>query len=212
MILHSSLFILSSHLQCLVLRGFHQFALAGPFVVDAAQVEYAVYDDAVQFVLVVLPELLGIGLDGVKADEEVSADAVALGVVEGDDVGVVVVLQVLAVHLQYALVVAEDVGHFAYALSVLGRYGLDPCVVLAFLDGGESYSVGLVSNHCCVEVLCVSSLLGSPKGGIGSMFNVQSSMFKVQAQTLRTLGTLKTLGALRTLGTPCSSMFRVQGW
>ena len=35
------------------------------------------------------------------------------------------------------------------------------------------------------------------------MFNVQSSRFKVQAQTLR---------ALRTLGTPCSSMFRVQGW
>ena len=43
----------------------HYFAFAGSFVVDAAQMEYAVYDDAAQFVVILLAELLGIGAYGV---------------------------------------------------------------------------------------------------------------------------------------------------
>ena len=59
--------------------------------------ENAVDDDTVQLAAVVATtKLVGVGADGVEADEEVAAQAVALTVVEGDDIRIVIVLQVLA--------------------------------------------------------------------------------------------------------------------
>jgi len=104
-------------------------------------------DDTVQLALILLSELLGISAHGVETDEEVATDDFAFGVVEGNDVGVVIVLQILAVHFQNPFVVAEDVGYVAHTLPVLSRNGLDPCIVFAFLDGGEAYSLGLIGNH-----------------------------------------------------------------
>ena len=51
---------LFEHGQCLVFGGLHLFALAGAFVVDAAEVEDAVNDDAVELVGVFLAEELGV--------------------------------------------------------------------------------------------------------------------------------------------------------
>ena len=84
--------------------------------------------------VVIAGKLFGVGADRIQADEEVAAQAVALAVVESDDVRVVIVLQVLAVHLQDLLVRAEDVGYFADSLPVGGGNGLDPLRGFAFLD------------------------------------------------------------------------------
>ena len=51
---------LFEHGQCLVFGGLHLFALAGAFVVDAAEMEDAVNDDAVELVGVFLAEELGV--------------------------------------------------------------------------------------------------------------------------------------------------------
>ena len=110
-----------------VFSCFHYFALARPLVVDAHKVQNAVYDDAVQLVVVSLAKLLGIGAHRVEADKQVAAQHIALAVVEGDDVGVIVVLEVLAVHLEYLFVVAEHVGHLAHALVVRCCHGAHPC-------------------------------------------------------------------------------------
>ena len=48
-------------------------------------------DDTVELLVIVLMEKGGIGTDGVERDDKVAIDGVALVVVEGDDVGVVVV-------------------------------------------------------------------------------------------------------------------------
>ena len=53
------------------------------------------YDGAMQFLVILGSKLLTIGLHGVKTDEEVSADGIALGIVKGDDVRVVIMLQIL---------------------------------------------------------------------------------------------------------------------
>ena len=85
----------------------------GPFVIDSAKVEDAVDDDPVQFTfVVVIGELFRIGAYGIEADEEVTAKAVAFTVVESDDICVIIVLQILAVHFEYLLVRAEDIGYF----------------------------------------------------------------------------------------------------
>ncbi len=136
-----------SHSQCTVLGSLHDFALTGSLIVDAAEMEYAVDDGAMQLLIVFGGKLLAIAPHGVEADEEVATDDVALGVVEGDDVGVVVVLQELAVDLEDTLVVAEDVAHVAHLLAIGGGYGAYPCGGLALLDGWHHGAFGVVGNH-----------------------------------------------------------------
>ena len=53
---------------------------------------------------------LGVDFDAIDRDENVAADDVWSGrIVEGDDVGIVIVLQVLLVHLAQVAVAAENV-------------------------------------------------------------------------------------------------------
>jgi len=56
----------------------HQLPFTGSFVVETAEVQDAVYDDAVQFFIVGFPELLGIGTDGVERYDKVAVDLVSL--------------------------------------------------------------------------------------------------------------------------------------
>ena len=57
------------HAERQVFGFFHLFALAGTFVVDAAEVQNAVDDDAVQLLVVALVELLGVGPYCIQTDE-----------------------------------------------------------------------------------------------------------------------------------------------
>ena len=105
------------HRQRLILRLLHNLPFSRPFVIDAAKVQDAVDDDAVQLPFVVIAgKLFGVGAYRIQADEEVAAQAVAFAVVESDDVRVVIVLKVLAVHFEDFLVRTEDVGYFADSL------------------------------------------------------------------------------------------------
>ena len=104
-------------------------------------------DDPMQLPFIRLFELLGIGSYGVEADEEVARYSVPFGIVEGDDVGVIVMLQVLAVHFQYLLVGAEYVSHFAHLLALGGSHLFHPFGGFAFLDWRHRDVLSLISNH-----------------------------------------------------------------
>lgn len=142
--------LFSNQGQGAILGRFHDFAFAGSLVVDAAQVQDAVDNDAVQFAFVRLVELLGVGAHGVQADEQVACDAVSFAIIEGDDIGVVIVLQVLSIHLQDFFIRAEDVGDFAYLLVVGGRYLFHPFGGFSLFDVGHGYPVGLITDHGCL--------------------------------------------------------------
>ena len=96
--------------------------------------EDAVDDCAVQFVVVSCPELLGVAPHCVETDEYVPGDYVALGIVESDDVSVIVVVEVLAIDLDNPVVRAEDVGYFACLLAISPGYTFDPSGRLAPFD------------------------------------------------------------------------------
>ena len=57
------------HCECTVFGCFHYLAFARTFVVDAAEVEYAVDDDSVEFFVVRRVLLFGVGAHGVERDE-----------------------------------------------------------------------------------------------------------------------------------------------
>ena len=106
--------------------GFHDFALARAFVVDAAEVEDAVDDYAAEFAFVGLTNLIGVGGNGFERNEHVAVDLAAAGVVEGDDVGEVVVLQKLPIHLQNFFIAAEDITERADHAIVISGHAFDP--------------------------------------------------------------------------------------
>ena len=57
-------------------------------------------DDAVELVFVGLAEELSIGAHGVETDDKVTADYAALIVIEGNDVGVIVVAEIGVINLE----------------------------------------------------------------------------------------------------------------
>lgn len=128
--------------------GFHQLALARTLVIDATEVEDAMDDDAVEFVVVGFSEEFGIGAHGVEADHDVSIDDVFFIVVESDDIGIKVVTEVLVVDLEYLLVVNKHISHLAHTTSVAGSYGPDPGIGGALLYGGHAHALYIVCNHC----------------------------------------------------------------
>ena len=87
------------HFQRFVFCGFHDFAFSRPFVIDAAKMQYAVYDYAVEFRFIRGIELFGVGAYRVQTDEQIARQFLAFAVVERNDVRVIIMLQVLAVHL-----------------------------------------------------------------------------------------------------------------
>ena len=103
-----------SHGEGLVFFCLHDFALARALVVDATKVQDAVDDDAVQLFVVRTAKLQGIAAHGVEGDDDVAIDGVALIVVEGDDVGEIVVAQILAVDFEYLLVVDKEIAYLSH--------------------------------------------------------------------------------------------------
>ncbi len=164
------------HGEGAVFLGFHDFAFARAFVVDATEVENAVDDDAVELFFVTGANIFGIGAHGVERDEEVAADAVALGVVEGDDVRVVVVLQELAVDFEDFFVVNEDVGDVPAAFVMSSGNGFDPGCCGSCVDVGEGDVDAVVCYHVgglAVKEVCNGRFIlrrCQLRGGVSSFF------------------------------------------
>lgn len=91
--------------------------------------------------------LNSIAADCVNADIYIAIDYLALCVVEGDDVGVIIVAKVLAVYLKYFLVIAEHVAQLAYCVAVACCYSTQPPRSIATAQTGEGYGVGMVGEH-----------------------------------------------------------------
>ena len=71
-----------------------------------------------QLVVVGLAEQLGIGAHSIERDDNIAVDDIALIVIEGDDIGVIIMAQILVVDLENLLVVYKHVAHLAHFASV----------------------------------------------------------------------------------------------
>ena len=83
-------------------------------------------DDTVQLVKERCAYLLGVGGNRVERYIDVAIHACARGIIKGDDVGIVVVLEKLLIDSKDFLVVAEDIVEVAYGVAVLSCGALDP--------------------------------------------------------------------------------------
>ena len=91
-------------------------------------------DDTVQLVDERCAYLFGVGGNRVKRYVNISVHACARGIIKGDDVGIVVVLEKLLIDSKDLLVVAEDIVEVAYGIAVLSCGALDPLFDFAEVD------------------------------------------------------------------------------
>ena len=94
-------------------------------------------DDTVQLVDERCAYLFGIGGNRVERYIDVAIHACARGIIKGDDVGIVVVLEKLLIDSKDLLVVAEDIVEVAYGIAILRSSALDPLLDFAEVDSGQ---------------------------------------------------------------------------
>ena len=91
-------------------------------------------DDTVQFVDERCAYLFGIGGNRVERYVNIAIHACARGIIKGDDVGIVVVLEKLLIDGENLLIVAEDIVEVAHRVAVLSCGALDPLLDFAEVD------------------------------------------------------------------------------
>ena len=125
---HRSSF-LSAHFRRILLR----------LVLKTAKVEQSVSENPKQLFIESHPENAGVFAHPFHTDIDVAVQEITLHIVESDDVGEGVVLQILEVELKQIVVVAKDVIDVAQLFSVSGGKGGHPLFIhhlLAKLETG----------------------------------------------------------------------------
>lgn len=123
---------LFSYFQCPVFGCFHNFALTRPFIVNAAQVKDTMDDCSVKFLIIRSLELFGVGFYSVQTDEKIAGKTITLTIIESNDIRVVIVLQILAIYLQYFFVRTENIRDFTDFLPYVAATDLIHSVVSLF--------------------------------------------------------------------------------
>lgn len=124
----------------------HHLAFARALVVDATKVQNTMNNDAMQLTFEWLFELLGIASHRVEANNDVATDAVACGIIEGDDVGIVIVLKELTIAFEYGFIVDKLIIHFAQTFAMKLCNLTDPGTYGRALDIGHLYPFVEIRN------------------------------------------------------------------
>jgi hypothetical protein len=120
---------------------FHNRALPHPLVVYATKVEYAVYYHAVQFRPIVASQPFGIASYSIQRNEHIAGNSVQPAVVEGYDVGEIIVLEILAVDFNNFFIVAKDIRYIAHRFSEIPGNRVNPAAYQTFVDGRHRHPI-----------------------------------------------------------------------
>jgi hypothetical protein len=110
-------------------------------------VKEAVYDDAVQFIGKLGPVERSVLPNGIDGDEKVSGEAVSLTVVEGNDICVVIVLQIFYIDIQNIIIGTKYHSNVSKALGLTLGYKFEPTRSEAFFLEGKHNVFREIGNH-----------------------------------------------------------------
>ena len=86
----------------------------------------AVDKNTVEFGVEIDAELFGIGTDRIQRNENIAVERGGCGIIESDDIGIVVVPEELAVDFEFAFIGTEDIIDVAYSKAIAGGHGFNP--------------------------------------------------------------------------------------
>lgn len=126
---------MSDFFECVFLFGSHlRFGFWG-FVSLTCEVKQTVDNDAMKLVQECSAYLCRIAFNRIKRDINVAVHARACGIIKGDDISIVVMLEKLSINGENLFIVAEDVIKVAYRIAVLGCGALDPLLDFMKVNG-----------------------------------------------------------------------------
>ena len=149
----------TQQIQGPVLGRLHDLAFARSLVVDATQVQDPMNDGPMQLLLIRGGKLFGIRADGIKTDEQIACNLRPARIVERDDVGIIIVLQILPVDLQNLFVRTENItdvtgsapAGWQEVLSLLHKTG--SYLIFSFLT---SNSISYIKHYSYTNVVMPS--------------------------------------------------------
>ena len=133
--------------KIVILLGPHDRDFVFRVVVIADQVKQAVHDHPVQLVGELDAIEHGVLADGIHGDKQVAGEAVPLAVIEGDDVGIIIVLQIFYIDIQNKIIGAKYNRNITQALGLALGDELEPAAGEPLLLEGELRIFGKVRNH-----------------------------------------------------------------
>ena len=111
------------------------------------EMQQAVDNNTMQLVEKWHTHLLGIGGNCVQRNINIAIHACARGIIKGDDVGIVVVLEKLLIDGENLLISAEDIVEVAYGIAILSCGALDPLLDFAEVNGRHGDVVSVEGDH-----------------------------------------------------------------
>ena len=157
--LKKSLFL--KHSNGFILFALHNLALAFTFIVYSAQMQNTVYNHSVQLLLILHTQLFAVTEHCIEAYKKVARYDILLGVIECNNIGVIIVLKILAINLENFLVVTEDIRNIPNLFTVTCRHLFNPRRNVAALYCGHLNPIGLIAYHISkYNIVSTSILIG----------------------------------------------------
>ena len=129
------------------LFGSHLGFGCGGLIRLTREMQQAVDNNTMQFMKERYTHLLGIGGNRVQRNINITIHACARGIIKGDDVGIVVVLEKLLIDGENLPIIAEDIVEVAYGIAILRSSALDPLFDFAEVNGRHGDVVSLEGDH-----------------------------------------------------------------
>ena len=104
-------------------------------------------DDAMKFIIVGLAKLLGIGADGIERNHDVAVNHIILIIIEGDDIGIVIMTQILVVHFENLLVIYKHIAYLSHLAAMRGSHLANPGTGVTLLDLWHFHAIYIVCYH-----------------------------------------------------------------
>ena len=116
-------------------------------------------DDTVKLIIIGFAKLLGIGTDGIERNHNIAIDDIILIVIEGDDIGIVIMPQILIINLENLLVIYKHIAYLSYLAAMRCSYLANPGTGVALLDLWHFHAIYIVCYHTLLPPIFILFLV-----------------------------------------------------
>ena len=116
-------------------------------VIVANQVQYAMDNHTIQLVGKLCPIVQSVFPYGINADKQISRQAVSFTIVKGNNVCIVIVLQIFYIDIQNIIIGTKYNGNVSQTLGLTLGHKLEPTGSQALFLKGELAIFGEIRNH-----------------------------------------------------------------
>ena len=120
--------------KCLVFVCLHDFSFSRTFVVNATKMQDSMNNGAMQLFVIRSVESIRICFHCIQTNEQVSGYFIAFRIIKGNDICIIIVLEILSVYFQDFLIGTEDITDITRFFAVCLRHFPHPTTYCLLVD------------------------------------------------------------------------------